>query len=67
MRNLSPNWELVSNILVFKLDEIADDIELKIELGEAPVVAVNDAVEELKLFLGAIEDDPSQFSMQDVS
>jgi hypothetical protein len=67
MRKLTPDWEQISNILIYKLDEIADSIEWKIENDEQPIIAVNDAVDELKLFIGAIEDDPGQFSMRDVS
>lgn len=67
MQRLTANWEEVSNILVFKLDEIADEIDWKLENGEEPSVAVLDAVADLKLFIGAIEDDPGQFSMRDVS
>jgi hypothetical protein len=67
MRKLTPDWEQISNILIYKLDEIADSIEWKIENDEEPIIAVNDAVDELKLFIGAIEDDPGQFSMRDVS
>lgn len=67
MQKFTPNWEIVSTALIFKLDEIADDIEWNIESGEDPAIAVNDAIEELKLFVGAIEHDPGQFSMMDVS
>lgn len=67
MQKLTPNWEEVSNILVFKLDEIADELDLKVELGEDPANAVMEAVADLKLFIGAIEEDPGQFSDVDVA
>lgn len=67
MQKLTPNWKDLSEILMFKLDEVADGINWKLECGEDPATTVNDAVADLKLFIGAIEDDPGQFSIKDVS
>lgn len=67
MQKLTPNWDEVYRILVYKLDDIADGIEWKVENGDDPATAVQDAIDDLKLFIGAIEDDPGQFSMRDVS
>lgn len=67
MQRLTPNWEDLSALLVVKLDEIADELNLKIELGEDPALAVQEALADMKLFIGAIEDDPGQFTMRDVS
>lgn len=67
MRKITPNWEEIANTLTYKLDEIADSIDWNIEAGEDPATAVQNALDDLKLYIGAIEDDPSQFSMRDVS
>lgn len=67
MQKLTPNWEQLSQLLVIKLDDIADELQLKLELGEDPALAVQDTIADMKLFVGAIEDDPGQFTMRDVS
>lgn len=67
MQKLTPNWKELSSLLVIKLDEIADELDLKMDLGEDPALAVQETIADMKLFIGAIEDDPGQFTMRDVS
>lgn len=67
MQKLTPDWAVVARQLINTLDEIADDLDFKLSDEEDPATAVDEALTDLDLFLGAIKDDPGQFSMRDVS
>lgn len=54
MHKLTPDWEEISNILISKLDDVAEELDLSIDLGADPMAAVNAALEELQLFINAI-------------
>ncbi len=63
----TPDWETLSNLFINKLDDVADELNLKAENGEDPAFAVTDAITDLEKFIITITQDPSQFTMRDVS
>jgi len=67
MHRTTPNWDEISNLLIFKLDDLSDDLAWVLDNGEDPLFAVTETIEELKHFISAIENNPEQFSMKDVS
>ncbi len=67
MHKLTPDWESIAATLVSKLDEVADEIDFSLEEGADPAATVLSAVDELKLFIGAIDDDPALLSAGDAS
>jgi len=54
MQKLTTDWEEAYSFLLDKLEEVSSELKLSVRLGEDPMSAVNTAIDELQLFINAI-------------